>query len=161
MKGVAVLGLYIRQLREKKGWSLRILGSHAGISHTQIDILEKGYDPRTGKRANTTMDTLQKVADALEVNVQEFVRCLSGGMEVTLTRPRHTWYPDEEEDVIHASDPEIATMLILRYGRARVAPPAKGEDNGSLREALFGYTPTEDEWQQVLTLVKKLKEKRG
>ncbi|MDI9501945.1 MAG: helix-turn-helix transcriptional regulator [Bacillota bacterium] len=62
------LGDYIKSYREERGLSLREFGRRADLSHTMIDVLEKGYDPRTGKKANVTIESLVKIAKAMGVS---------------------------------------------------------------------------------------------
>ncbi len=43
--------------------SLRQFAKRCGnISHTQIDSIERGVDPRTGKPVKPTVETLAKIA---------------------------------------------------------------------------------------------------
>ncbi len=65
------LGAFIRLKRENE--SLRDLAKRCSVSHTLIDTLEKGYDPRTKKPARPTVDTLKKIALGLGVNVLELL----------------------------------------------------------------------------------------
>ena len=48
--------------------SLRRFAQEIGISHTHLDSLERGYDPRTGKSVNITIATIQKIANATGIN---------------------------------------------------------------------------------------------
>lgn len=58
-------------IREKRGnLSLREFANKCGISHTHLDSLEKGYAPHTGKKINVTIDVLNKLSNALNVDVQ-------------------------------------------------------------------------------------------
>ena len=53
-------------LREKRGKiSLRDFANKLKISHTYLDSLEKGFDPRTKKPVRITVDTLSEIAEAL------------------------------------------------------------------------------------------------
>ena len=160
MNGTRLLGLYVRQLRIERGYSLREMGVVADLSHTQIDIIEKGYDPRTGRRANTTVETLQKLARALAVPFDRFVDCLEGRAAVTLTRPYEQWHSDEKEDW-ESSDGEEREYLRLRYGCAKVI--FTPTEDTALRSALFGgdFRPTEEEWAMICRLVDYIKSQRG
>ena len=61
-------------IRSKRGdLSLRELARRCGISHTFIDKLEKGHDPRTRKSIRPTVDSLKKLAAGLEVDVLELL----------------------------------------------------------------------------------------
>ena len=65
------LGAFIRLKRGNE--SLRDLAKRCSVSHTLIDTLEKGYDPRTKKPARPTVDSLKKIALGLGVNVLELL----------------------------------------------------------------------------------------
>ena len=59
------LGSIIKQYRTTHHLSLREFSNKCGISHTYINKLEKGADPRTGKPIEPTLDTVIKIAKAL------------------------------------------------------------------------------------------------
>lgn len=58
-------------IRAKRGnMSLREFAKLCGnLSHTQIDSIEKGFDPRTSKPVSPTIDTLNKIAKGIGVSV--------------------------------------------------------------------------------------------
>ena len=63
--------LRVRELREERGWNQTVLGYHAGLSTSQISLIE------TGKR-NPSAETLQGIATALSVEVGDlFPKVLS------------------------------------------------------------------------------------
>ena len=64
-----LLGTVVRNYRQENHLSLRAFGEMCGISHTTIDCIEKGYDPRTGKRVNITNMTFSKLSDVLKIPV--------------------------------------------------------------------------------------------
>ena len=68
-----LLGDVVRNYRLENHLSLRAFGELCGISHTTIDCIEKGYDPRTGKRINITNMTFSKLADVLKIPVSVLV----------------------------------------------------------------------------------------
>ena len=57
----------IEQLRKEKGYTFAKLSELSGISTGRL------CDLATGKRNNPTMDTLIKLADALDVSLDELV----------------------------------------------------------------------------------------
>jgi transcriptional regulator with XRE-family HTH domain len=65
------LGTYIREKRGNR--SLREFAALCDISHTHIDSLEKGYDPRTGKPVTVTVEILSKIAKATDDNINYLV----------------------------------------------------------------------------------------
>lgn len=59
------IGLKIKQLRLEKRLSQRALADLCGISNTYISDMET-------VRTNPSLKTLQKIGEALEVNIKEF-----------------------------------------------------------------------------------------
>lgn len=62
-----LLGDYVKEYRQSRGLSLRDFGKLCGISHTTIDCIEKGYDPRTKKPVNITNSTFSKLSTAIGI----------------------------------------------------------------------------------------------
>lgn len=63
------LGEYIKDFRTvKHNYSLRQFAQMCDISHTHIDSIERGIDPRTGKVVKVTNDTIEKLAKAMNVS---------------------------------------------------------------------------------------------
>lgn len=56
------LGKYVRMQRGDR--SLREYAKIVGISHTHLDSIEKGFDPRTGKEMSPSLASLEKLAAA-------------------------------------------------------------------------------------------------
>jgi transcriptional regulator with XRE-family HTH domain len=61
---IANLGVHIRQLREKKGMSQQDLADDCEIRKTQIGRIERA-------EINTTVKTLIKIANALDIEPKE------------------------------------------------------------------------------------------
>lgn len=53
-------GEKLKDLRGKK--SIREASKGIGISHTYLDSLEKGFDPRTGKERKPTIEVINKIS---------------------------------------------------------------------------------------------------
>lgn len=53
-------GNKLKELRGKQ--SIREASRNIGISHTYLDSLEKGYDPRTGKERKPTIEVINKIS---------------------------------------------------------------------------------------------------
>ncbi len=164
MQNTALCGAYIRISREKQGWSLRELATKAGVSHTTIDNIEKGYDPRTGRECNVTLDTLQKIAAALSIPAEHMLACLSGNAHVTLKRPTDTWHDDLREDMEHERG-GVREYLRLKWGDGSIEFPAVSptiSDEHTAKLFLFdGKIPADDDWRQVLQFVAYLKHRKS
>jgi transcriptional regulator with XRE-family HTH domain len=59
------LGVQVRKVREKKGISMRQLALQADIEYSQLSKIERGV-------INTTVSTLQALAETLDIPVKEF-----------------------------------------------------------------------------------------
>lgn len=59
---MSALGELLVELRGKQ--SLRSAAKKIGISHTYLDIIEKGVDARSGSPVNPTPDTLKSISKA-------------------------------------------------------------------------------------------------
>lgn len=131
-------------IREKRGdLSLRDFAAKCDLSHTMVDILEKGYDPRTGKPARPTLDTLEKVANGLRMSLGELM-CqaeIPGFIEIKKTvtfNDNQTAYeqakallPPEDKDLI-----DIARRLKAENKSSSVLPPLTPKDEREIAKDL-------------------------
>lgn len=67
------LGELIKKRRESEGLSLREFSERCSLSHSYIKNLEDG-DPRTGKSIVPTIDSLEKIAPALGMSLEELLK---------------------------------------------------------------------------------------
>ena len=74
------IGDFIKQYRGDI--SLRDFAKKCDISHTHLDSIEKGYDPRTGKPIRVTVDTLKKIAKAMNMSINDLL-IKSGDVKVS------------------------------------------------------------------------------
>lgn len=65
------IGNFIRKYRGDM--SLRDFAEKCGISHTHLDSIEKGVDPRTGKPVSVTVETLKKIANAMGMTINDLL----------------------------------------------------------------------------------------
>lgn len=68
---VNYIGEFIKKYRGDM--SLRDFAKKCDISHTHLDSIEKGYDPRSGKPVRVTVDTLKKIANAMNMSVNDLL----------------------------------------------------------------------------------------
>lgn len=65
----------VRQLRHKKGWSIRQLATESGVSESTILQIEFGLGlPKRARYPDPLLSTLLKLARALEVGIEELVK---------------------------------------------------------------------------------------
>lgn len=60
------LGAKIRELRKEKKFTLRQVGEQTGMDHSYIGRIERG------EITSPSLDTLQKIAEVLEVDISTF-----------------------------------------------------------------------------------------
>lgn len=99
------LGEFIRQKRGKL--SLRDFASKFGISHTMIDCIEKGFDPRTKKPIHPTVEILSKIARGLSIPVS-YLAALANG--------------DENDPAINQPEYPVMTRKVPVVGTVKCGP---------------------------------------
>lgn len=114
------IGEYIKKYRGDI--SLRDFAEKCGISHTHLDSIEKGVDPRTGKPVKVTVETLKKIAKAMNMTINDLL-IASGDVKVEDLIFDNAEYVDIDTDtvqipvlgVIKAGIPIEAQENILEY----------------------------------------------
>jgi transcriptional regulator with XRE-family HTH domain len=95
-----LLGLRIRSLRTKKGWTQQELGNQADVNYKFIGEIERGQQ-------NPSFNVLVKIADAMGVDLPELFRFESVGMNRKEMESRL-------QSIIKAlSDDELSRMLTI------------------------------------------------
>jgi transcriptional regulator with XRE-family HTH domain len=64
-------GQFLKELRGKR--SLREIERLSGVSHVQLSNLEKGVDPRTGKKSEPSIETLTKLAKTYDIPLDDMI----------------------------------------------------------------------------------------
>ena len=65
---LSTIGKNIRKYRKKRGLSQDKLSKHAEVAYNTVVKIE------SGKNSNPTIETLRKIAKALEINVNDIIR---------------------------------------------------------------------------------------
>ena len=102
------LGEFIRQYRGNQ--SLREFANKCGISHTHLDSIEKGIDPRSGKTVRITIDTLKKIAKAMNMSINELL-IKSGEVSDEQINNIKTVETIQTKDNFSSDDIEILNLL--------------------------------------------------
>ena len=82
---------WIKNYRREHGLSMQALADLCGFSKAYIGILEKGINPTTQKPISPTMQTLQKIADGVGIDINDFIKILDDDQPVTIAPS-----PDQE-----------------------------------------------------------------
>ncbi|MGE5572679.1 MAG: helix-turn-helix domain-containing protein [Bacteroidota bacterium] len=97
----------LREIRVKKNLSLREAAEKVGISHTYLNALERGYEPRTGRPVNPSARTLVLIAKGYGIPLEELLRMASReGAEESddleaVARSLQTLEPEDREVVLY------------------------------------------------------------
>lgn len=74
MVDAVLIGQILQEYRVKKGMSQELLSGLAGLDRTHYSKIERGL-------RSSTLDTLFKIAQALEIPPHEIVRTIEGRMD--------------------------------------------------------------------------------
>lgn len=101
------IGDKLREIRLKKNLSLREAAEKVGLSHTYLNALEKGHDPRTGRAMNPSARTLVRIAEGYGIPLEELLRMASPeGAEESddleaVARSLQTLEPEDREVILY------------------------------------------------------------
>lgn len=79
------LGELILQYRSENHISQREFARRSGLSNSLISIIEKGYNPQTGKEPSPDLATYSRIAQAMDITVQSLFEQLGDDATVRLT----------------------------------------------------------------------------
>jgi transcriptional regulator with XRE-family HTH domain len=114
MDNVRVLvGERIRNLRKERGWSQEELGEKADLHHTYVGAVERG-------EKNASIDTLDKIADALGIEMVDLFTLAKGKINVDKLRA----YIIEE---VKESSPAMLKLIaaLIQTARSEKVPASK------------------------------------
>ena len=124
MDNVRVLvGERIRNLRKERGWSQEELGEKADLHHTYVGAVERG-------EKNASIDTLDKIADALGIEMVDLFTLAKGKINVDKLRA----YIIEE---VKESSPATLKLIaaLIQTTRSEKAPASKRSRKPRKKEA--------------------------
>ena len=75
---------WIKEYRKEHGLSMQALADMCGFSKAYIGILEKGVNPSTNKPISPTIQTMQKIADGIGIDINDFIKMLDDDQPVTI-----------------------------------------------------------------------------
>ena len=104
------LGEVIRTKRKAKDLSLRDLATLCNLSHSYIDSLEKGVDPKTGKPVSPTIETLEKISKGLGLTLDELLT-QAGLIDDPLIREHSISSTHHRIESALADDPDADDLL--------------------------------------------------
>lgn len=75
----------LKNYREKHQISQREMARRCNVSHSLINLIEKGENPQTGKAMSQDMGTYKKIADGMGISVQSLFETLGSDAAVQIT----------------------------------------------------------------------------
>ena len=138
--------LLAERVRTARGeLSLREFAKRCGVSHTHLDSIEKGVDPRTGKSVTVSVDTLEKLASGIGCSIAYLMgdsigdrikdRRISLGLTLEETAQR-TGIQESSLKEFESGEIEYVQIDIIK---------ALADTLGTSSEYLFGHTDNPDE----------------
>ncbi len=86
------LGEYVKNYRKEHGLSMQAFGDRCGLSRAYISILEKGINPTTGKNFAPTVDTLNRIAEAIGVTIDGLLPLLDDNQTIAVNTPSQSQF---------------------------------------------------------------------
>ena len=78
------LGEYIKKYRTDHKYSMDEFAKRVSMSKAYISILERNYNPSTGKAAVPSLETVRRVALATGTDFNELIARLDGDQQISL-----------------------------------------------------------------------------
>lgn len=100
------LGDWIKNYRNEHGISMQVMADMCGFSKAYVGMLEKGINPTTKRPISPTMQTFQKIADGVGIDVNELIKVLDSDQPVTVESNSSP----EPEAPSYYHDPETAEV---------------------------------------------------
>ena len=100
------LGDYIKEYRQTHKYSMDDFAKRIGMSKAYVSILERNYNPSTGKAAIPSIDTIKRVAAATGIGFNELFAMLDEDQEVSLD--------PEPQPIASPLPPNIISMPEMR-----------------------------------------------
>lgn len=92
------LGEWIKEYRKEHGISMQVMADMCGFSKAYVGMLEKGINPTTKRPISPTMQTFQKIADGVGIDVNDLIKLLDNDQPITLTVNNSTSTPDNSSE---------------------------------------------------------------
>lgn len=93
------LGEWIKQYRAERKLSMQDFADMCGVSKAYIGQLEKGINPSTGKPISPTIQTFNKIAVAVGMDLDKFLNMLDTDQKVTVNNFTPTLNERDERDI--------------------------------------------------------------
>ena len=89
-----ILGDIVKEYRTRTGMNMQEFADKAGLSKAYISILERNYNPRSGKPPIPSLKTIKAVALAVSMDFNDVIAALDGDQKVSLAPTDNFVLPD-------------------------------------------------------------------
>lgn len=79
-----ILGDFIKQYRTQSGMNMQDFANKSGLSKAYISILERNYNPRSGKPPIPSLETIRAVASVIGMDFNDVIAALDGDQKISL-----------------------------------------------------------------------------
>lgn len=110
------ISAWVKNYRKEHGLSMQAFGDMCGLSKAYISILEKDVNPTTGKSFVPTIQTLKKIADATNTDVDLLFSLLDGSQKVEVNASSKVPQPSSITYTLPPSHGEDSVMVPVPGG---------------------------------------------
>ena len=158
------LGKFLKQQRGKI--SLREYAKQIGISHAYLNILERGFDPNTGKEANVSSGVLEKISKKCNISINALYDMISG---TPYEEAIKTDKIQNEINNAYLEDKKNMNTILPDVEHFLLKQAQEKDENLSQKEILFNKTKdilSDSDWATIEFIMNKTideyeKNKRG
>ncbi len=130
------IGDYVKNYRQEHGLSMQAFGDKCGLSRAYISILEKGINPTTNKPFSPTLETLKKIADVTNTDLDTLLKMLDDNQTVVINAPDTPLTPRDERQIAADLEKMLADLDSQNTMAAMGGTVEDDEDRELLRASL-------------------------
>lgn len=87
------LGEFIKKYRDDNKMSMDAFADRVGLSKSYISILERDYNPSTGKAVSPTIQVIKRISEATKVDFDDLINMLDDDYEITVNDAQDSFTP--------------------------------------------------------------------
>ena len=84
-----LLGNIIKQYRSEHKMSMQTFADLIHSSKSYVSMIEKNYNPATGKPINPSLETLKLISDAIHIDIDTLLKMLDDNQEIILDEKKY------------------------------------------------------------------------
>ena len=114
------LGEMLKEYRTSEGFSMDDAAKKTGLSKAYISILERGFNPSTGKPAIPSLSTIQAVSRFICKDVNDVLAAMNGDQKIDLSQhpaeqdPLIAFYGEVKDKLDESDKADLMTFMRMR-----------------------------------------------